>query len=221
MVVPALLQENAEIIVLFAVAEQQLSIAHAQAYVVALQSCKRNVVELVGTDPHLHGEVGGGKFLLDVSTVGVCPTDGSVGASEAHGVVLVLVARCRCTDPFGYNIDPRHGVAGRAEGDASAHRARSLGEADDGGVVGDGSIFITPVLYRHAVVVIDARQRRVVGVVQALLAACQGADGFPRLALMFGGAPLYDVGLGIGGALQVDMPIQLYQTRIDSLCGIC
>ena len=134
-------------------------------------------------------------------------------------MVLSLSIARRARTP-GLHIHVGHRAACGAEGDAAAHRACRLCEADVDGLVADNRTVGALVLYCHAVVVIDARQRRVVGVHQVVFVARRAVERHPRLVGSLRAASIYDVGFGSGVALLVDVPLQLHRAGIGSLRSI-
>ena len=134
--------------------------------------------------------------------------------------MVLYLGIARSTRATGLHIHIGHRAARCAEGDAAAHRARGLREADVGNVFTDGVAVFALILYRHLVVVIDARQRRVVGVHQVVLVARCTVERHPRLVILLCPPSLHDVGLGSGVALLVHVPLQLHRAGVGSLRGI-
>ena len=118
------------------------------------------------------------------------------------------------------HIDTLHGSARRTVGYAARHRSGALGEADVGHVAIDDGAVVAFVLNGDAVVVVDARLRRLVGIEQILFAARQACQRLPCLTFLLGAPTLNDVGLGLGVALQVDVPRQFHRAFIDALRSI-
>ena len=200
--------------------QRQLAIGvHAHIAGLAVQTHHFGLGQLTGIQPQLNAEVAVGELVGGVCIVGVSPLHRAGNVGEVYGAVLAS-ALGRRTGLLCNHLYAFHRAARRAVGDATAHGARGLGKANVGYVVGDFRTVCTFVNHRHAVVVIDARQRRVVVVGQIFVLARHAGELGPCLVFNLGGAAFHDVGLGIGGALQVDAPRQFHLARMVALRGI-
>ena len=83
----------------------------------------------------------------------------------------------------------------------------------------DGAV-VALVFHDDTVVVVDARQGRLVGIEQIVFVAGDARQRLPCLALLLGAAALHDVGLGQWRPLLVDVPRQLHQAFVAALRGI-
>ena len=153
----------------FIIHQRQLSAGvHAYVAALAIQANDFGFSQHFGFHPHLDGEVTLCELVGGVCFRGICPCHGTIGVSEAHGMILCLYI-ARCGRPSGLHVHIGHRAARRSEGDAAAHRSRGLGKADVRCLVGNLRSVIAFVNHRHAVVVEYARQRCVVGVHQVVL----------------------------------------------------
>ena len=193
---------------------------HAQSGAVAKVG-NRALAERFGEEPHLQGEVATGELFRCVALFfnRVLPRHSTVHVGEIDGVELL-----KCLAPAAghghLHFHVLHRRARGAVGYAARHGANALGKAHVGQLVVEDGAVVALVLHDDAVVVVDARQGRLVGIEQIVFVAGDARQRLPCLALLLGAAALHDVGLGQWRPLLVDVPRQLHQTFVAALRGI-
>ena len=121
---------------------------------------------------------------------------------------------------LSYHVGILHCHTRGTVGDATAHRSRGLGKADVSRLAGDNVFIIALVLYGDTVVIIDARQRRLVGIVHVFVVARRTVDVRPGFVFLLSGSAVYDVGLSLVLVFLQHLPRQFHRARVDTLRGL-